>query len=140
VLRGKLYEPDPRETPSMLHYIQIPKGVMEGEFRTGSFCFGRGTTVGIIDIVIKEHDIFRREGNDLFIKEPLEKIFFQRYLQIPVIDGLTRRFKAGFGKQEGRLVTVPHYGLPQTEGRHFYGHHMQERGNMYFYINKIPEK
>jgi molecular chaperone DnaJ len=121
--------------------LKIPPGVdtgsqlrLRGEGEAGEL----GGPPGDLFVVIrvKEHDLFKREGEHLFCEVPIS--FVQAALgdtlDIPVIGGEeTHELEIPGGTQPGDVLSVPEMGMPGLNRRH--------RGKLLVKLNvKIPEK
>lgn len=103
--------------------VQIPAGINEREMLTlrGEGEPGlRGGPHGdlYIEIHIRPHPVFSREGNTTFCEVPIT--FAQAALgseiEVPVIDGPTT-FKLKEGTQPGEIFTIRGKGIPYIQGR-----------------------
>jgi len=122
--------------------VKIPAGVdtgsqlrLRGEGESGE----NGGPPGDLFVVIhvKEHDLFKREDENLFCEIPIS--FVQAALgdtiTIPVLgDEGQFEFKIAEGTQPGDVVRVPDKGMPSLRRQH-------KRGNLYVkVIVNIPKK
>jgi molecular chaperone DnaJ len=103
--------------------VKIPAGIEDGSrLRSSGKGEGgvNGATAGDLYVVIhvKEHDIFQREGSDLFCDVPIGFALatLGGEIKVPTLDG-TATLKIPPGTQSGRLFRLKHRGLPDVHGR-----------------------
>ncbi len=103
--------------------IKIPVGVdtdmrmpLRGEGDAGE----RGGPAGDVYLVfdVQEHDVFKREGNDLFCEIPISypKAALGTTIMVPLIDG-TEELKVPEGTQSGHQFILRGQGVPDVRGR-----------------------
>jgi molecular chaperone DnaJ len=103
--------------------IKIPAGVdtemrmpLRGEGDAGE----RGGPAGDVYLVfeVEEHDVFKREGNDLFCEIPISypQAALGTTITVPLIDG-TEELRVPEGTQSGHQFTLRGHGVPDVHGR-----------------------
>jgi molecular chaperone DnaJ len=103
--------------------VKIPPGVdsgarlrLAGEGEAGE----RGAPPGDLYIVIhvKEHELFKRAGSDLYIEVPItfSQAALGAELEVPTIDGDSERVKIPAGTQTGEVFRVRGRGMPVLNG------------------------
>ena len=103
--------------------VNIPAGVetgtrirLSGEGEAGM----RGGPTGdlYIFIEVREHDIFQREGTNLFCRVPVSMITaaLGGDIEVPTIDGGRSRVKIPAGSQSGRQMRLRSKGMPALRG------------------------
>jgi len=119
--------------------VKIPAGVdtgsiisLKGEGHSGE----RGGPAGdlYIYINVKEHKIFKRQGNDIYCDIPIS--FVQAALgseiEVPTLEGMTK-YSIPEGTQTGTVMKLKNKGVPNLRG---YG-----RGDFYFKVEvEVPKK
>jgi len=120
--------------------IFIPAGVdnnqlikIEGKGEAGK----RGGKPGdlYIRIFVKPHPIFRRKGDDLYLRVPisLSQAALGDEVEIPTLEGKKILLKVPAGTESGKILKISGKGIPHFSG---FG-----RGNMYVeLIVKIPKR
>ncbi|MAJ35359.1 MAG: molecular chaperone DnaJ [Candidatus Puniceispirillum sp. TMED52] len=114
--------------------VNIPKGVdtgtrirLSGEGEAGL----RGGPAGdlYIFINVKDHSLFSREGNNLFMTMPVPmvKVILGGSVDIPSLDGKMARITIDSGTQSGHRLRLRGKGMPGLQGR--------GRGDMYVDIH-----
>lgn len=109
--------------------VKVPQGVdtgnrlrIAGEGGAGE----RGGPSGDLYVIVhvKEHDFFKRAGNDLFCEVPVRfaQTAFGDEIEIRTVDGGNARIKMPAGTQSGTNFRLKNRGMPDLKG---YG-----RGNM----------
>ena len=102
--------------------VNIPAGVetgtrirLSGEGEAGL----RGGTSGdlYIFIEVREHDIFQREGGNLFCRVPVSmtSAALGGDIEVPTIDGGRSRVKIPSGSQSGRQMRLRNKGMPSIK-------------------------
>jgi len=102
--------------------VNIPAGVetgtrirLSGEGEAGL----RGGTSGdlYIFIEVRDHDIFQREGNNLFCRVPVSmtSAALGGDIEVPTIDGGRSRVKIPSGSQSGRQMRLRNKGMPSIK-------------------------
>ena len=113
--------------------VKIPCGINEGQrVRVpNEGCVGaNGGPNGdlMVEIYLKRHPIFQREGMDVFCEVPIT--FTQAALgstiEVPTLDGKTT-YEIPEGTQTGRRFMMGGKGIPQVNN-------MKRRGNLYFTV------
>ncbi|KPP86475.1 MAG: chaperone protein DnaJ [Rhodobacteraceae bacterium HLUCCO07] len=103
--------------------VNIPAGVetgtrirLAGEGEAGM----RGGPAGdlFIFIEVEKHDLFEREGNDLFCRVPVSMTAaaLGGDIEVPTIDGGRSRVKIPAGSQSGRQMRLRGKGMPALRG------------------------
>lgn len=103
--------------------IKIPAGVdtdmrmpLRGEGDAGE----RGGPAGDVHLIfeVQEHDVFQREGNDLYCTVPISfpQAALGATIMAPLIDG-KEELKVPEGTQSGHQFTLRHQGVPDVHGR-----------------------
>jgi len=71
-----------------------------------------------VQIRILEHPIFRREGDDLYLKRTIRysEAVLGTEIEVPTIDGKTLKLKIPPGTQANAKFRLPGYGLPHMKG------------------------
>lgn len=103
--------------------VKIPAGIEDGS-RLRSSGHGEGGANGApsgdlyVVIHVKEHDVFQREGNDLFCDVPIgfARAALGGDVKVPTLEG-TATLKIPAGTQSGRLFRLKNKGLPDVHGR-----------------------
>ena len=104
--------------------VNIPKGVdtgtrirLSGEGEAGI----RGASTGdlYIFITVKNHDLFRREGNNLFLTMPvpMTEAALGGTIDVPNLDGKMVRVTIDEGTQSGHRLRLKGKGMPSLQGR-----------------------
>ncbi|MCS7316892.1 MAG: DnaJ domain-containing protein [Candidatus Dojkabacteria bacterium] len=116
--------------------IRIPKGFPGNDENYGSFILkGQGEKISekirtdlIIDVFVKDHEIFSRKGYDLYINYTTDILnaFFEQKIEIPTIEG--GKILVNIGPFQQNMVRIKEKGLP------FMGNE-NKRGDLY--INLI---
>lgn len=88
-----------------------------------------------LNINVLPHPIFARDGNDLYIEKTIK--FTQAALgtaiDIPTLDGTTKRLKIAPGTQNNTKIRMKGYGVPGLKG--------SLKGDQYVKINvEVPKK
>jgi molecular chaperone DnaJ len=119
--------------------VTIPAGIDDGEriALRGQGCEGKnGGPAGdlLILVSVKQHSIFRRDGNDIFCDVPLTvaEATLGAEIDVPTLEGSTK-YTIGEGTQSGTSFTLRGKGVPyvNNEGR---------RGDLTFTVNvEIPK-
>lgn len=106
--------------------IKIPAGVNEGSrINFGDF---------ILSINVKSHEIFERDGDDIFVRVviPFSLATLGGEIKVPTVDGDVK-IRIRPGTQPGTMVRLREQGVPRLRGR--------GRGDEYVRINVlVPEK
>ena len=110
--------------------IAIPAGIDHGaqvRFSHKGEVGVRGSPAGdlYVQVQIKPHDLFRRDGPHLYFQYPLSMAIASLggSVEVPLIEGQTVSIPIPEGTQYGDQLTVRHKGMPQM-GR-------AQRGNLY---------
>lgn len=119
--------------------LNIPKGVRDGNYLTlrGQGNAGiRGGPPGDMLVYIreKEHSVFKREGDDLFVKVPLtpSQIILGDKVTLKHLNGKEIKFKVPKGAGSGTRIRIRNEGMPRIQGGY---------GDLYVEVDvKIPEK
>jgi molecular chaperone DnaJ len=119
--------------------VKIPAGIasgqqlrLQGEGEAGS----AGGPAGHLYVVVqvREHEFFRREGQNLYCEVPVNftTLALGGEIQIPTLDG-TEAVKVPEGTQTGTTLRLRHKGLPDVNGR--------GRGDLFATVQgRIPKK
>lgn len=106
--------------------IKIPAGVNEGSrIRFGNF---------ILSIDVRPHEIFERDGDDIFVKVtiPFSKAALGGEVKVPTTDGEVK-VKVRPGTQSGTMMRLSSKGAPHLRGR--------GKGDQYIRFQvAVPEK
>lgn len=112
-----------RVTRSTSIKVKVPAGIDDGSrLRSSGQGEGgmRGGPAGDLYIVIhvKPHEIFQREGNDLFCEIPISfaKAALGGEIQVPTLDG-PASLKIPGGTPSGKFFRLKHKGVPDVQGR-----------------------
>jgi len=103
--------------------VDIPAGIRDGQ----KVRYGGGGAPGrnggpdgdlIIEIRIRDHDQFERDGDDLYLKHPISfpQAVFGDTVEVPTLDG-AEELSIPSGTQSGQTFTVDGAGMPRTRGR-----------------------
>ena len=103
--------------------LRIPAGIDDGS-RLRSSGHGEGGSQGgeagdlYVVIHVREHDIFRREGTELFCEVPIgfARAALGGDIEIPTLDGKAT-VKVPAGTQNGKVFRLRGKGLPDVHGR-----------------------
>ena len=103
--------------------VNIPAGVDSG-VRIRSSGQGEGGYYGgengdlYVVIHVREHELFKREGNDLFCDVPISfaRAALGGEVEVPTLDGKAT-VKIPAGTQHGRMFRLKHKGLPDVRSR-----------------------
>lgn len=100
--------------------VDVPKGVAEGDNIkvAGHGEAGvRGGSAGDLFVVIKieKHELFTREGNNLYCEVPIKftKAILGGNIDIPMVNGEMYNLKISSGIQNGDKIRIPGKGLPR---------------------------
>jgi molecular chaperone DnaJ len=110
-----------RETRKLA--VKIPAGVddgaqirLSGEGEAGP----KGAPPGdlYIELNVKPHKLFKREGNDLLLdlNVNMAQAALGAEIQVPTVDGDMAAVKVAAGTQSGKVVRVKGYGVPYLRG------------------------
>ncbi len=100
--------------------VRIPAGINEGQTvrvrGEGSVGFNGGPSGDLmVEIYIKKHPIFSRQGMDVYCEVPIT--FTQAALgaeiEVPTLDG-KQKFEIPEGTQTGKMFVLPGKGIPQV--------------------------
>ncbi len=127
-----------REVRKRKLQVRIPAGVeagsqirISGEGEMGVYGGGRGNVYIALDV--KEHELFRREGDHILLE--LEVSFGQAALgdevQVPTLDG-EKSLKIPAGTQSGHVFVLKKLGVPHVRGG--------GRGDMIIQVNVVTPK
>lgn len=117
--------------------VNVPPGVEDG-MRLKIRGEGEPAVKGIpgdlyVEIKVKEHPIFKRNGMNLYCDFPITfpEAVLGGEIEIPTLEGL-EKIKISPGTQDGEVLTLKNSGLPEINGR--------KRGNLYvkFFID-VPK-
>ncbi len=119
--------------------VTIPAGIDDGEriALRGQGCEGKnGGPAGdlIIQVAVRPHNIFRREGNDIFCDVPLTvaEATLGAEIDVPTLEG-PMKYTIGEGTQSGTSFTLRGKGVPYVNSD-------SRRGDLTFTVNvEIPK-
>ncbi|MDI6401461.1 J domain-containing protein [Balneolaceae bacterium ANBcel3] len=120
--------------------IQLPKGIHDGKrlkFKGRGHPGSQGAEAGdlYIKVKIKPHDVFTREGDDLYIDVPISlyKSVLGGVATVPTMTG-SIKIKIPAGSQPGRVMRVAGHGMPAFQNK-------GQKGNLYATLQvALPEK
>jgi len=119
--------------------VRIPPGVDTGSRLrvAGEGCAGeRGGPPGDLYVImhVREHEFFKRAGDDLFCEVPVRfaQAAFGDEIEVRTIDGSSARIKMPAGTQSGTNFRLKNKGMPDLKG---YG-----RGNMLVRVKVVTPK
>lgn len=119
--------------------VKIPAGVdngsiisIRGEGEAGE----RGGPAGdlFVYIRVKEHEIFKREGNNIYLTLPISfaDAALGREIEVPTLEGKTK-YTIPEGTQTGTVFRLKNMGVPNVKG--------VGRGDLYFTVEiQVPKK
>lgn len=118
--------------------VSIPAGIDDGNriVQQGQGNAGRnGGPAGdlIIEVAVRKHNLFRRDGNNLRCEVPLSvtEAILGAEIEVPTLEG-TEKFNIPEGTQNGTSFTIKDKGVP-------YVNSTGRRGNLIFTVNvEIP--
>ncbi|MEN3034130.1 MAG: DnaJ C-terminal domain-containing protein, partial [Aquificaceae bacterium] len=126
---GRLTEPCPKcgRKGTTLAYeevkVKIPPGVdtntrimVQGKGNTGRFGGKPGDM--ILHIKLKEHPVFERRGNNLYVDVNLKitEAALGAEIEVPTLDSSSIRVKIPPGVQEGDTIRLEGNGMPKLDG------------------------
>lgn len=88
-----------------------------------------------LNITVLPHPIFSRDGNDLYIEKTIKftQAVLGTIIDIPTLDGTTKRLKISPGTQNNTKIRMKGYGVPGLKGA--------PKGDQYVKINiEVPKK
>ncbi|MFB6252121.1 MAG: molecular chaperone DnaJ [Halobellus sp.] len=103
--------------------VDIPAGIrdgqtlrMEGEGAPGENGGPKGDL--LIDVSVRDHDAFERDGDDLYHRHPISfpKAVFGATVEVPTVDGATD-LEIPAGTQSGEEFRIRGEGMPHLRGR-----------------------
>lgn len=120
--------------------VKIPAGISHGKKLRLQGKGERGAHGGppgdlYVQINILDHPVFRREGNDLHVKQKIKfsEAALGTEIEVPTIDRKQLKLKIPPGTQSGAKFRFKGYGLPQINGT--------QRGDAYVEIGiEVPKK
>jgi molecular chaperone DnaJ len=128
-----------RVSRSVKQTIEIPAGVasgnritLRGEGDAGPNGGPRGDL--LIDVRVKEHPLFQREGNHLTCRVPVtySQVVLGTEIEIPVLEG-RHTLKVPAGTQPGEVIRLRGKGMPDVHGG--------PRGDLYVQVQlEVPKK
>jgi molecular chaperone DnaJ len=118
--------------------VDVPPGIRSGQkmqYRGGGAPGQNGGPAGdlIIQVQIRDHDTFDRDGDDLYYQHPISfpQATFGDTVEIPTLSG-TAELEIPAGTQSGESFTVSGEGMPRSRGRGY--------GDMHVHIQVVtPE-
>ncbi len=128
-----------KEVKSKRIKVKIPAGVdngsiisIRGEGEAGE----RGGPAGdlFVYIRVKEHEIFKREGNNIYLTIPISfaDAALGREIEVPTLEGKTK-YIIPEGTQPGTVFRLKNMGVPNVKG--------PGRGDLYFKVEvQVPKK
>ncbi|MFB6129263.1 MAG: molecular chaperone DnaJ [Salinigranum sp.] len=103
--------------------LEIPRGIRDGEKRRVRGAGAPGVNGGpdgdlIIDIRVRDHEQFDRDGDDLYFRHPISfpQAVFGDSVEIPTLDG-SATLEVPDGTQSGETFTLRGEGMPRSRGR-----------------------
>ena len=106
--------------------VSIPAGIdsMQRIVLRGQGSAGRnGGANGdlIIDVRVRPHEIFQREGNNLYCEVPISfaDAALGAEIEVPILGGKTEKVRIAEGTQTGTTVTLRGKGVADINGRRF---------------------
>lgn len=128
-----------KEVRSRRIKVKIPAGVDNGSIISMSGEGEAGNNGGpsgdlYIYISVREDDIFKRYGNDVFLNLPItySQAALGAEIEVPTLEGITK-FKIPSGTQIGQEFKLKEKGIKDVRGR--------GRGDLYFKVEvKVPKK
>jgi molecular chaperone DnaJ len=105
--------------------VKIPAGVetgmrirLSGEGEPGAKGGPKGDLYIFVDVV--EHDIFERDGPNLYCRTPVSMVTaaLGGEIEVPTIDGARQRVTIPEGAQTGRKLRLRGKGMPSLRGNH----------------------
>ena len=105
--------------------VKIPAGVetgmrirLSGEGEPGAKGGPKGDLYIFVDVV--EHDIFERDGPNLYCRTPVSLVTAELggEIEVPTIDGARQRVTIPEGAQTGRKLRLRGKGMPSLRGNH----------------------
>lgn len=103
--------------------VKIPAGIDDGaqiRLAAEGEAGPRGTPPGdlYIEVGIKPHKLFKRDGNDLVLELNLNvaQAALGADIQVPTVDGTTTELKVPPGTQNGKVFRIKSFGVPFLRG------------------------
>jgi len=104
--------------------VRIPAGVKEGSkvrvTGKGEKSLGGGAGDLYLEVKIKPHPLYRREGDDLYVDVPVTfaEAALGAEIEVPTLSGRAR-IRVPAGSQTGRLMRLKGKGMPRLKGGEF---------------------
>lgn len=122
--------------------VKIPQGISTGKRLRLSGKGNPGLQGGppgdlYLNITVASHPIFARDGNDIHIEKsiPFTQAVMGTSIDVPTIDGTTKRIKVPAGAQNGTKIRMKGYGVPALRGSG------ASKGDQYVKISvEVPRK
>ena len=122
--------------------VKIPPGISTGKKLRLAGKGGPGIEGGAsgdlyLNITVLSHPIFARDGNDIYLDKavPYTQAVLGTSIDVPTIDGTTKRIKIPPGTQNGTKIRMKGYGAPGLKGSGM------AKGDQYVKINiEVPRK
>ena len=103
--------------------IKVPPGISSGKklrlAGKGSPGYGEGMPGDLyLNISILPHPIFARDGNDIYVEKSVNysQAALGTTIDVPTIDGITKRIKIPAGTQNNTKVRMKGFGVPILKG------------------------
>ena len=116
--------------------VDIPAGVEAGNrlrLPTRGEAGRRGARAGdlYVDLVIEPHPVFERDGDDLIsdVDVGIVAAALGTQVEVPLLDGGTRRIRVPAGSQHGEVIRVPGKGITRLR--------TSRRGDLYLRIKVV---
>jgi len=104
--------------------ISVPRGVSDGNY---IIIEGKGNAgiaggpPGDLAVFFEEipHERFNRRGNDLYYRFPMRfsQVALGDEIEVPTLDGTTKKLKIPAGTQFGKTFKIKGYGLPKVQSK-----------------------
>ncbi len=88
-----------------------------------------------LDIAVEDDPVFKRDGDDLIIEKDIRftEAVFGTLLEVPTLDGDTKKVKVPPGIKGGTKIRLKGYGIKHLNGR--------GRGDLYIKVNiEVPKR
>ncbi len=107
--------------------VRIPKGIQDnvrlrvsGEGEAGLFGGSAGDLY--VEVHVKDHNVFQRQDDDLFITTPASfaTLCLGGEIEVPTIEGNTTKLKIPAGTEDNTIMKIKNKGLPNMR-THYHG-------------------